>query len=44
MSSLGGAVDGGCQRKERVTFEPARVLRKVVAMDIARIVGLYAFG
>lgn len=44
MSSLGGAVGGGCHRRDRVTFEPARLLRKVVAIEIARIVGLYGCG
>ena len=44
MSSLGGAVDGGCHRRESVTLLPARVLRNVVAMEMARIVGLEGSG
>ena len=39
MSSLGGAVGGGCHRRDNVTLLPARVLRNVVAMEIARMVG-----
>lgn len=35
---------GGCHRKERVTLLPARVLRNVVAMEMARIVGLNGSG
>lgn len=44
MSSLGGAEGGGTQRSDRVTLEPARVFRKVVAIEIARIVGLEGCG
>ena len=44
MSSLGGAVVGGCQRSESVTLEPARELRIAVAMLTARIVGLKVCG
>ena len=40
MSSLGGAEDGGCHRSDKVTLLPARVFRNVVAIDMARIVGL----
>ena len=40
MSPLGGALAGGCQRRESVALEPECVLRKVVAMEIARRVGL----
>lgn len=44
MSSLGGAVGGGCQRRESVTLLPARLFLKVVAIVMARIVGLEGWG
>ena len=37
-------MDGGCHRNESVTLLPAWMLRNVVAIDMARIVGLYGFG
>ena len=38
-SCAGGASVGGCHRRLRVRLEPAAVLRKEVAMLMARMVG-----
>jgi hypothetical protein len=35
---------GGCQRRERVTFEPAAMFLKVEAIVMARMVGLPVAG
>ena len=43
-SELGGALGGGCQRRAREMLELEAVLRKVVAIEIARRVGLEGWG